>query len=222
MTRRSFLARWCPREPVNGLTHLAGALLSLAGAVLLVRSGLEHGPLHAWALGIFGGTLVLLYLASTLYHSVRCSDRWILQLRRFDHMAIYALIAGTYTPVGLLVIGGRLGAAIVAGAWIVAAAGIVQKALWMNASDWFSAACYLAMGWAGALLIGPLLAGAPPWFAALIALGGLVYTLGAIVFATERPRLWPGRFGAHELWHLCVLGGSAAHFVAILRYVQAA
>lgn len=213
------LIRLCPREPVNGLTHLIGALLSLAGAVLLVRSGLAHGPRAVFALGVFGATLVLLYVASTLYHSLRCSPRWILHLRRFDHMAIYALIAGTYTPVGLLVIGGRLGAAIVIAAWLVAAVGILQKALWIHASDWFSAGCYLAMGWAGVLLIRPLLASAPVWFTVLIGAGGLVYTAGAIVFATDRPRLWPGRFGAHELWHLCVLAGSGAHFAAVALWV---
>lgn len=211
-----------PREPVNGLTHLIGAVLSIVGAVLLVRAGLVHGPHIAWALGVFGVSLVLLYVASTLYHSLPCSPRVLVRLRRFDHMMIYVLIAGTYTPVGLLVIGGRLGVAVVVGAWAVAALGIVQKALWIEASDWVSAAFYLAMGWAGLLLVRPLLGAAPLWFAGLIALGGLVYTAGAVVFATERPRLWPGRFGAHELWHLCVMGGSAAHFWAILRYVEVA
>lgn len=214
-------SRFLPREPVNGLTHLAGAILSAIGSVLLLRAGLAQGPQHVWALGIFGASLVLLYVASALYHSLPCSPRTLVRLRRFDHMMIYVLIAGTYTPVGLLVIGGRLGVAIVAGAWAVAALGILQKLVWIDASDSVSAGFYLAMGWAGVLLIGPLLASAPFWFAGLIALGGLVYTAGAVVFAMERPRLWPGRFGAHELWHLCVLGGSAAHFWAILRYVEA-
>lgn len=214
--------RLLPREPVNALTHLAGAVLSVAGAALLVRSGLAHGPRHALALGIFGVSLVLLYVASTLYHALPCSPRTLVRLRRFDHMMIYVLIAGTYTPVGLLVIGGKLGVAVVAGAWTVAALGILQKAVWIEASDWISAGFYLAMGWAGVLLIRPLLGAAPLWFAGLIALGGLVYTVGAVIFATERPRLWPGRFGAHELWHLCVLAGSASHFWAVLRYVEVA
>lgn len=217
---RSVLVRCIPREPVNGLTHAVGALLAVAGAVLLIRSGLAHGPVHAWALGIFGVSLVLLYAASAMYHSLRCAPHLLARLRRLDHMAIYVLIAGTYTPVALLVIGGRLGVGIAVAAWLVAAIGIVQKAFWIEASDWFSAGCYLAMGWAGVLLARPLLDSAPLWFAGLLALGGLVYTGGAVVFATERPRLWPGRFGAHELWHLCVLGGSAAHFWAILRYVE--
>ena len=131
--------RLLPREPVNALTHLAGALLSVAGAVLLVRSGLAHGPRHALALGVFGVSLVLLYVASTLYHALPCSPRTLVRLRRFDHMMIYVLIAGTYTPVGLLVIGGKLGVAVVAGAWTVAALGILQKAVWIEASDWISA-----------------------------------------------------------------------------------
>lgn len=209
-----------PREPVNGLTHLTGAILSVIGAVILVRSGMAHGPQYAWALGVFGLSLVLLYVASTLYHSLPCSPRTLVRLRRFDHMMIYVLIAGTYTPVGLVVIGGRLGVAIVAAAWSIAALGVLQKAVWIDASGWVSAAFYLAMGWAGVTLVRPLLGSAPLWFAGLIALGGLVYTVGAVVFATERPRLWPGRFGAHELWHLCVMGGSAAHFWAIMRYVN--
>jgi hemolysin III len=215
-------ARLLPREPVNGLTHFAGVILSAIGAVLLVRSGLEHGPRYAWTLGVFGASMLLLYVASTLYHSLPCSPRTLVRLRRFDHMMIYVLIAGTYTPVGLLVIGGRLGTVIVAAAWTVAVLGVLQKAVWIDAADWISAAFYLAMGWAGVLLVGPLLGAAPLWFVGLIALGGLVYTAGAVVFALERPRLWPGRFGAHELWHLCVLGGSAAHFWAILRYVEVA
>lgn len=213
-------ARCIPREPVNGLTHLAGAVLSVAGAVLLVRAGLASGTAYVPALAVFGASLVLLYVASTLYHSLPCSQRTLRHLRRFDHMMIYVLIAGTYTPVGLLVIGGRLGTAVVIGAWVVAALGILQKALWIDASDWISAGCYLAMGWAGVLLARPLLASAPGWFTGLIAFGGLVYTAGAVIFATERPRLWPGRFGAHELWHLCVLAGSASHYWAILRFVD--
>lgn len=217
---KSLLLRCMPREPVNGLTHLAGAVLSAVGAVLLIRAGLSNRIADVPALAVFGGSLVLLYVASTLYHSLSCSHRTLRELRRFDHMMIYVLIAGTYTPVGLLVIGGRFGAAVVAGAWCVAALGILQKALWMDASDWVSAGCYLAMGWAGVLLARPLLASAPLWFTALLALGGLVYTVGAVIFATERPRLWPGRFGAHELWHLCVLAGSASHYWAVLRFVE--
>src|SRR5690606_24313215 len=151
-----------------------------------------------WALGEFGASMVLLYVASTLYHSLPCSQRVLVRLRRFDHMMIYVLIAGTYTPVGWLVIGGRLGVASVSAGCAIAALGIIQKALWTDASDWVSAGFYLAMGWAGVLLVRRLRGAAPLWFAGLIALGGLVYTVGAVVFAAGRPRLWPGRFGAHE------------------------
>lgn len=212
----------CFREPVNGLTHLAGLLASLVALGLLVRAGLAGGAHRLVPLAVFGVSLVVLYLASTLYHSLPHVPRHrhrLRRLRQFDHIAIYGLIAGTYTPVAALLIGGTLGTAVLVGVWAVALLGAAQKIWWMHAPEWLSTGCYLAMGWAGAVIALPTLGLAPPGFWVWIAVGGLSYTVGAVVFGLDRPHLVPGILGAHELWHLCVLAGSGAQFWAIYRYL---
>lgn len=214
------IRRCRPREPANALTHLAGAVLATIALVLLVRTALAHGTArHLAGLGVFGVSLVLMYVASTLYHALPVSPRTLERLRRFDHIAIYCLIAGTYTPVGLLVLRGGLGTAVVVAVWAMALLGVAQKVVWLEAPEWFSTGCYLAMGWVAVFLLAPLARTASPWFLTFLALGGAWYTVGTIFFCTERPRLRPW-FGGHELWHLCVLAGSASHFWAIWRYAE--
>jgi hemolysin III len=208
------------REPDNGLTHLAGAALALAASGLLLGLALRTGSSrHVVAFAVFGASLVGLYTASALYHALPLGPVGVARLRRLDHMAIFVLIAGSYTPFCLVAFHGAWRWGLLAAIWALAAGGIALKVGWMHAPAWPSFALYLGMGWLSVLAIPAFLAAVPLAGLAWVAAGGLVYTAGAVVFATERPRLYPGVFGSHALWHLCVLAGSACHVWAVARYL---
>jgi hemolysin III len=208
------------REPVNGLTHLAGAVLAVGVLALLVCQAIGSGSLRlAIGVTIFGVSLIALYTASALYHLLPLSLVGQERLRRLDHMMIFVLIAGSYTPVCLTALRGGWRWGLLALIWALAAGGILLKLCWMGAPLWLSTGVYCAMGWT-ALVAAPELFRAVPlggmlWFIA----GGVIYTLGALIFALGRPNPLPGRFGSHELWHLFVLGGSACHVWAMIRYI---
>lgn len=215
------------REPVNALTHSVGAVLSVIGLLVLLAVAIGHDSARqVVAFSIFGGSLVAMYSASAFYHSFRLSERGIAHLRRIDHVMIYVLIAGTYTPVCLLLLRGRLGLGLLIAVWALAAIGTVQKIAWMHAPTWLSTGLYLGMGWIGVLMVRPLLAAAPPGFFLWLLAGGLFYSLGAVLFAMEWPRATTGAqpriFGSHEIWHLFVMAGSFSHYWAILAYASKA
>jgi hemolysin III len=206
------------REPFNGLSHLIGAVLGIAALVVLVC--LARGkPWHVSAFAIYGATLILLYLASALYHLLPVSERGVERLRTVDRVGIYLLIAGTYTPLCLVPLRGAWGWSLFGVVWGLALLGSLCEIVWRRAPHWLGVVLYVLMGWLIVVAAGPLtrtLSGAG--LAWLIA-GGVVYSVGTVIFATERPRLWPGVFSSHELWHLFVLGGSACHFVMMVRFV---
>lgn len=200
-------------ERLNSFTHLAGTVLAAVGAPLLVVLAARTGD--AWKIvgcSIFGAALFLLFGASTLYHSVRGRAKII--LRKLDHCAIYLLIAGTYTPFALVTLRGPWGWTLFGLTWGLAAIGIAQEFVFGKGARRLSILIYVVMGWMAVAALGPLAAGlGAPGLAWLLA-GGLLYT-GGIVFylLDERVRHF------HGVWHLFVLGGSAAHFVAIAFYV---
>ena len=211
------------REPVNGLTHFAGAALSIVGLVVLLVIAVENGSIRQIvAFSIFGGSLVAMYGASAFYHSLNLTERGVAHMRRIDHMMIYVLIAGSYTPLCLVLLRGRLGFWLLVAVWILAVLGVMQTVVWMHAPDWLSTALYIGMGWLAIIAIKPLLAAAPLGFFWWILAGGIIYTGGAVIRAAKWPRGRAGKltryFGSHEIWHLCVLGGSFAHYWAILAY----
>ena len=213
------------REPVNGLTHLAGAILSVIGLVVLLLIAIGNGSVRQIvAFSIFGTSLVAMYCASAFYHSLKLSERGVAHMRRIDHMMIYVLIAGTYTPICLVLLRGRLGLWLLIAVWSLAAVGVLQTIAWMSAPDWLSTALYIGMGWLALVVIRPLLAAAPLGFFYWILAGGIIYTGGALIRAAKWPRLRKGNlprlFGSHEIWHLCVMGGSFAHYWAILAYTS--
>jgi hemolysin III len=206
------------REPVSGLTHLAGVLLALiALIVLLTRAGGRVDQLVAF--GIFGLSLIALYSASALYHLLPVSPAATARLRRLDHMMIFILIAGTYTPVCVLALEGGWRAGLLGLVWTLALCGVALKLLWMEAPRWLSVGVYLAMGWLAVIAASAIFRAIPYGGIAWILGGGLVYSAGALIYALKRPNLVPGVFGFHELWHLFVLAGSACHFWAMLRYI---
>jgi hemolysin III len=206
------------REPFSGLSHLSGVPLGIAALVVLVS--LARGkPWHISGFAIYGATLILLYLASALYHLLPVSERHIQRLRMFDHIGIYLLIAGTYTPICLVPLRGGWGWSLFGVVWGLALFGIIMEVAWRSAPYWLGLVIYMVMGWLAVVALRPLMHAMPAAALGWLVAGGIVYSIGAIIFATERPRLWPGVFGAHELWHLFVLGGSACHFVLMLRFV---
>jgi hemolysin III len=171
------------------------------------------------AFGIFGLSLTALYVASALYHLLPLSPRGTAKLRRLDHMMIFVLIAGTYTPFCLLALEGGWRVGLLGLIWGLALCGVLLKLLWMGAPRWLSVALYLGMGWI-ALAAAPALfrvipAGGMAWVLA----GALVYSAGALIYGLKRPNPVPGVFGFHELWHLFVMAGSACHFWAVLGYI---
>ncbi len=208
------------REPVSGLTHLAGAAAALAALAVMVPTAAIHGTAwHVVSVSIYGVSMVLLYLASSMYHLLPLSPEGVRKLRRLDHMAIFLLIAGTYTPFCLVPLRGPWGWAIFGVVWGLAAGGIVLKLLWLQAPRWVTAGIYLGMGWVVVIAIHPLLQAMPRGGLFWLVAGGLCYSGGAVIYATKRPNPWPGVFGFHEIWHLWVLAGSACHFWAVFAHV---
>jgi hemolysin III len=171
------------------------------------------------AFGIFGFGLISLYTASALYHLLPLSPLGVARLRRVDHMSIFVLIAGTYTPFCLLALDGGWRAGLLAVVWGLALCGVLLKLLWMDAPRWLSVALYLGMGWVAVIAAPALFRAVPPGGMAWVLAGGLVYSAGALVYGLRRPNPMPGVLGFHELWHLCVVAGSACHFWAVLRYI---
>ena len=202
-----------PGERFNGLTHLTGAFLALAGAVVLIVIGsLKADPWKIVSFSIYGATLFFLYLSSTLYHSTRGRAKEI--CRKLDHSAIYLLIAGSYTPFALVTLNGPWGWSLFGVVWGLAVLGIVQE-LWLaRGARKLSLAIYLLMGWVSLAAVVPLVQ-ALSWSGfAWLAAGGVVYTAGVVFY------LFDDRFRHfHGIWHLFVLAGSAIHYVAILLYV---
>lgn len=207
------------REPVNGLTHLAGGLLASVGLIVLLAAAGEGRVDQVVAFGIFGFSLIALYTASALYHLLPLSPAGVARLRRVDHMSIFVLIAGTYTPFCLLALEGAWRVGLLGLIWGLALGGIVLKLFWMDAPRWLSVALYLGMGWVALVAAPALFRAVPTGGMAWVLVGALVYSAGALVYWLQRPNPMPGVFGFHELWHLFVLAGSACHFWAVLGFI---
>lgn len=210
------------REPGSAITHFIGMMFAVFASVpLLVKAGLTQNISDVEAMAVFMVSMMLLYGASTIYHSVVVPDRILKIFRKLDHMMIFVLIAGSYTPVCMIVLGGRVGYTMLAAVWTIAAAGMLVKALWINCPKWFSSVIYIAMGWVCVFAFGQLfenleLAG----FLWLLA-GGIIYTVGGIIYALKLP-LFNSKhtnFGSHEIFHLFVLAGSVCHFIFMYFYV---
>lgn len=210
------------REPISGLTHLAGALLATIGMVWLIWLTRQSTP-KMLTMAIYGLSLVALYSASSTLHLVKASPNTIQTLRRLDHAAIYLLIAGTYTPITYHVLSGGWRWGILSIVWTIAVAGAVFKLGFLDATGrvsggHWSTLGYVLMGWVGVLAIPEIINVMPLGAAMLILGGGLFYSVGAIIFSLERPNFHP-QFGFHEIWHVFVLCGSGLHFLAVARYM---
>lgn len=208
------------RDPYDGLrfwsafTHGAGAVLSaLGGAALLTLAALNGADaLAVTSLAVFTASMAALYLASCLYHCVNTSVRGRLFLRKLDHSMIYVLIAGTYTPVCLSVLGGALGWSLFGVIWGLAVVGVVVTLCWLNAPRMLTTLFYVGMGWMAVLALKPLAAALAPEAFMWMLLGGVMYTIGGVMYALKWPLKNGARFGCHEVFHVFVLLGSACFF----------
>ena len=208
------------REPVSGLTHLIGAVLSAIGLVLMIYYAVSKGTVwHIVSFSIFGGSLILLYTASTLYHLLNISEKGVRVLRKIDHMMIYILIAGTYTPICLIPLRGGWGYSLLITIWGIAITGIIMKLLWFDAPRWLYTLFYLFMGWLVVIALWPMAKTIPLAGVLWMIAGGLLYTIGAVIYGTKWPRLKSKVFGFNEIFHLFVLYGSFCHFWLMFRYL---
>ena len=209
------------REPVNAITHFAGTLASIAGLVLLiVFSSLKTDAWHIVSFTIFGASLVMMYTSSTLYHALKLSEKGTLWMRRIDHIMIFIVIAGTYTPLCLVPLRGAWGWTIFGIVWAMAVIGMILKIFSMNIPRWISTGIYLVMGWMCIFAVYPLVMTLNMTCLMWLALGGLFYTAGAVIYAVKKPDPWPKVFGFHEIWHLFVLAGSFCHFWVVFRFLM--
>ena len=209
------------REPVNGLSHLAAALVAIAGLVALLWIGRSTVGKEV-SLLIYGCTLVLLFSASATYHLVKASPRVLGVLRKVDHAAIYLLIAGSYTPFCYNMFSGFWKWGLLAIVWSLALAGVILKIFFIRAPRWLNAGIYLVLGWLVIFAIREMLAVLPVGALMWLLAGGLIYMVGAMIYATKILDFAPGRFGFHEVWHIFVILGALAHFAAVILYVAPA
>lgn len=208
------------REPLNTWTHLIGIILSVAALItLVVTAAFNQSPASIVGAAIFGISMLLLYSSSTLYHWYNGKATTVLKLRKLDHAMIFVLIAGTYTPICLVVLDGWLGTGLLIGVWTMALLGILAKLLFINMPRVLSAGIYLFMGWISLGFIYPLYKALPIQGFVWLVAGGLLYTVGSLFYASKSERIKWGAWGFHEIFHLFILAGTFAHFMLIQGYV---
>ena len=213
------------KDPGSALTHFIAMILAMIAAMpLLMKAVRDSGHLHVSALAIFILSMIGLYAASTIYHTLDISPQINQMLRKIDHMMIFILIAGTYTPVCLIVLGNKSGYRMLSLVWGIAIVGIIINALWINCPKWFSSVIYIAMGWVCIMAIRQIVAALTPAAFAWLLAGGIIYTIGGVIYALKLPifNSKHKNFGSHEIFHLFVMGGSFCHYMMMYGYVAAA
>lgn len=210
------------REPGSAITHFIGMMMAIVAATpLMVKVALEADVTACISMAVFICSMVALYGASAIYHSVTVKENILKVFRKLDHMMIFVLIAGSYTPVCLIVLGGRMGYTLLAVVWGIALIGMTIKAFWITCPKWFSSMIYIAMGWVCLAVFGTLWNTLPHSAFLWLLAGGIIYTVGGVIYALKLP-IFNARhkyFGSHEIFHLFVMGGSICHFVFMYLYV---
>ena len=210
------------KDKWSAITHFISMLMAIfAGIPLLIKAAQEPSKVYVVSLSIYVISMILLYFASTIYHSLDISERVNRNLRKFDHMMIFVLIAGTYTPVCLIALKGTLGIVLLSIVWGIAIIGIVVKALWINCPKWFSSVLYIGMGWTCVIAFTRLLDALTPQAFGWLLAGGLIYTVGGVIYALKLPIFNKKHqsFGSHEIFHLFVTGGSVCHFIVMCIFL---
>ena len=210
------------KEPGSAITHFIGMLMAIFAAVpLLIKAAHEPSRIYIISLTIYAASLILLYAASTSYHTFDISPKVNTILKKIDHMMISVLIAGSYTPVCLIVLKGKTGIILLTIVWAIAIAGILIKAFWVYCPKWVSSVLYIGMGWTCVLAFTQILNNMSPAAFGWLLAGGIIYTVGGVIYALKLP-IFNSRhknFGSHEIFHLFVMGGSACHFVVMYTFL---
>ena len=210
------------KEPGSAITHFIGMLMAIFAAVpLLIKAAHEPSRIYIISLTIYAASLILLYAASTTYHTFDISAKVNTVLKKIDHMMISVLIAGSYTPVCLIVLKGKTRIILLSIVWAIAVAGILIKAFWVYCPKWVSSVLYIGMGWTCVLAFTQILNNMSPAAFGWLLAGGIIYTAGGVIYALKLP-LFNNRhknFGSHEIFHLFVMGGSACHFVVMYAFL---
>jgi hemolysin III len=210
------------KDPGSAITHFIGMLMALfAGLPLIIKSLSAPDTIHTISLIIFIVSMVLLYAASTTYHTFDISPKVNRILKKLDHCMISVMIAGSYTPVCLIVLHGRVGYALLALVWGIAIIGIIFKLCWVTCPRWVSSVLYIIMGWACVLSFTQIINALPTAAFVWLLAGGIIYTVGGVIYALKLP-LFNSKhknFGSHEIFHLFVMGGSVCHFIMMFKYV---
>lgn len=206
-------------ERINTISHLVGSCFALLGAALLIAHAAALGdPWKIVGLSVYAASLVTLFVASTIHHGFDRGPRVNDVLRTLDYTSVFFLIAGTVTPIVLVLDRSVFGWAVLGTVWGIAALGIVARSVWRDLPKWVTNTLYIVLGWMPvALVLGGL--ELAPGALALMAAGGLVYSIGFVIFILERPNPVPGVFGFHEIWHLLVMAAAALHFLLMYGYV---
>ena len=210
------------KDPGSAITHFIGTLMALFAATpLLIKAARQPSSIHIISLGIFILSMILLYSASTIYHTFGKTVKVHRRLKKLDHMAIYVLIAGTYTPICVIALSGRIGILLLAIIWSLALIGIIVTSFWVHCPKWFSSIVYIAMGWTCVLAFTQIINSLPGAGFVWLLAGGIIYTIGGIIYALKLP-IFNNRhkyFGSHEIFHLFCMGGSFCHFVLMYQYI---
>ncbi|MDO4492180.1 MAG: hemolysin III family protein [Lachnospiraceae bacterium] len=216
------LSLFSAKDPISALTHFIGFWLSIIGMPFLLvhaaTSDRGYTTAELISLAVFMLSMVLLYAASTSYHTFRISAHGDKLLKKIDHMMIFVLIAGSYTPVSVIVLKGAIGFRLLCAIWGLAAAGMIFKAFWVTCPKWVSSVIYIGMGWTAAFVMAPLFHILGTLEFSLLLGGGILYTIGGVIYAMK----WKlsEKFGEHELFHVFVMLGSLCHYLMMFAYVR--
>ncbi len=205
------------QNPVRGFLHGSAAVVALAGTVFLIATTM--GWPGRLAMLVYGLGLMALYTTSSLYHAIPWRESWKLRMRRLDHAMIFVLIAATFTPIGAIVLDGWMRTLSLSIAWGTALVGFLHHMFVRNQRFHLSIGMMVTLGWLSVPLMFPLAQRAGLALVVLVAVGGIIYTVGMVIVVTQRPRLWPRVFSSHELFHVFVVTASVIHFTAIARFV---
>ena len=210
------------KDPGSAITHFIGMLMAMFAATpLIIKSLHEPDYIHVISLTVFIVSMILLYAASTIYHTLNLSERTNRILRKLDHSMIFVLIAGSYTPICLIVLKGPVGYFLFALVWAIALIGIIVKICWITCPKWFSSVLYISMGWVCVLAFGKIIAALPRQAFGWLLAGGIIYTAGGVIYAMKLPIFNQKHryFGSHEIFHLFVMGGSLCHYIMMYAFV---
>ncbi len=209
------------REPGSAITHFIAMVAAMGSGVPLLMKASQYGTIAMISMFIFISTMILLYGASATYHSINLAPNIIKVFRKIDHMMIFVMIAGSYTPVCLLVVGKAAGIKLLVAVWSIAIIGILVKALWITCPKWFSSIFYITMGWLCVSAMGTIVHNLTPAAFGWLLAGGIIYTVGGIIYALKL-KVFNSKhayFGSHEIFHLFIMAGSFCHFIFMYQYV---